>query len=185
LETFPPTDPQLDALLDDALAAGDAPAGLNDRILAVTADRLPGRADDISEDAPAVIGKIGGGFAWRSLAAVLLFALILGGVWVANQDPADTPPDGPVATGDGGVDTQPHVATLDTPKIDRALDQLAEAELDAEWIDDRIEFLSMQVTWAQGDGGAGVWGDGALESLDTAIARETFDDVADEMEWYF
>lgn len=168
------TDPQLDALLDDALMADDLPAGLNDRIVAATAGRLPGGADD----APAVIGRIGGGFAWRSIAAVLLFALVLGGVWVVNQDSGITP------TPSGGSGTEVLV-NADPAKIETALEQLAESELDAEWIDDRIDILSMQVTWAQDAGDSGVWGDGAFESLDTAIARETFDDVADEMEWYF
>lgn len=187
-ENVSPTDAQLDALLDDALAAGDAPAGLNDRIVAATAGRLPG----VMDDTPAVIGSLGGGLVWRSIAAGLLFALVLGGVWAVNQDTGETPPE-PLAVG-GHVEaaseptstaTTTATAVVDTPKIDRALDQLAEAELDAEWIDDRIEFLSMQVTWAQDAGDAGGWGDGAFDSLDTAIAREAFDDVADEMEWYF
>lgn len=168
-----PTDPQLDALLDDALMADDLPAGLNDRIVAATAGRLPGGADD----APAVIGRLGGGVAWRSIAAGLLFALVLGGVWAVNQDSGITP------TLPGG-DTEALV-NVDPAKIETALEQLAASELEAEWIDDRIELLSMQVTWAQDAGDSGVWGDGAFESLDTAIARETFDDVADEMEWYF
>ncbi|MEM9915206.1 MAG: hypothetical protein AAF911_09600 [Planctomycetota bacterium] len=170
-----PTDPRLDALLDEALSPGDVPAGLNDRILAATADRFTKDVDD----APAVIGKIGGGFAWRSIAAVLLFALILGGVWVANQD-AEPGNNGTLAGGETVERTQ-----LDTTQIESVLDQLAEAELEADWLDDRIDILSMQVTWAQDKRDAGVWGDGAFDSLDIAIAQETFDDAADEMEWYF
>ncbi|MEO0514323.1 MAG: hypothetical protein AAF086_03400 [Planctomycetota bacterium] len=185
LDESTPTDPRLDALLDDALAAGEVPAGLNDRIVAATADRLsPAQAAD---DAPAVIGRLGGGFAWRSLAAGLLFALVLGGVWVFNQQPASTE-IGPLAHNGNGHhrgDDEAVATAADAPKLDTALAQLAEAELEADWIDDRIAMLSMQVTWAQDAGDAGLWDGGALDSLDTAIARDTFDDVADEMEWYF
>ncbi|MEM1109205.1 MAG: hypothetical protein AAGH99_11015 [Planctomycetota bacterium] len=163
-ETNPPTDPKLDALLDEALAPSDLPAGLNDRIFAETADRLPG----VYEEQPVVIAKIGGGYPWRSIAAVLLFALVLGGVWVANQGEKMVHPS--------------DLNAAAAEQIENALDQLAEAELEAEWIDDRIDILSLQITSAEG---SAVWGDGSLESLDSAIARETFDDVADEMEWYF
>lgn len=185
-----PTDPRLDALLDEALAPSDAPAGLNDRILAATSDRFTATQNH------AVIGRIGGGFPWRSAAAVLLFALVVGGVWLIQRD-ADNATDpgnvGPVVvnpTGDGEVTSTPI-------KLETALDQLAEAELESDWIDDRIDILSMQVAWAEdagngggsgstgGTGGTGGWGGGAFESLDTAIARDTFDDLADDMGLYF
>ena len=118
--TDPRLDPRMQALLDEALSPGDVPAGLNDRILAATADRF---TEDV-DDAPAVIGKIGGGFAWRSIAAVLLFALILGGVWVANQD-SEPGNNGTLAGGDTVERAQ-----LDTTQIESVLDQLAEAELE-------------------------------------------------------
>lgn len=171
---FTPTDPALDGLLDEALAAGDAPAGLNQRILAATTKRLP-RAG--GHDAP-VIARLGEsrGFMWRSLAAVMLFALLIGGVWWGNRE-ADAPTDS--AGGGNG----PAVVVIDEPiNVGPALAHLAEAERDTAWVDDRIELLSMQVAWADD---AGLWGDGALESLDTAIARSAFDELADEWELYF
>ncbi|MBB6430149.1 hypothetical protein [Algisphaera agarilytica] len=168
-----PTDPRLDALLDDALAPADLPVGLNDRILAATADRLPGGKSETFEEAPAVIGRIGGGVPWRSIAAVLLFALVIGGVWVANQE-SDTTDPVPPTHNVAGVD--PSVA------LESLLAELAETENEVEWIDDRIDMLSMQVTLAQDTEG---WGDEALDALDNAIAMDTFDDIADELEWYF
>lgn len=191
-----PTDPRLDALLDEALAPEDAPAGLNGRIVAATADRLPGRADQ----APDVLATIGGGFPWRSAAAALLFALILGGVWLTRQDADDPGAVGPVALHPIDDEDQPAVV-LAPIEVETVLDQLAAAELESDWIDDRIEILSMQVAWAEnlgggktgasgdaggsGASGGGGWGVGAWESLDTAIARDEFDDLADEMELYF
>ncbi len=115
---------------------------------------------------------------------MLLFALVLGGVWVFNQGPGTTvipPMDHHAHTGGGTTVATP----VDGSKLSNALTQLAEAESEADWIDDRIAMLSMQVTWAEDAGDAGLWDGGALDSLDTAIARDTFDDVADEMEWYF
>ncbi|MEM9418944.1 MAG: hypothetical protein AAGA25_07850 [Planctomycetota bacterium] len=170
-----PTDPRLDALLDEALAPGDLPAGLNDRIFAATADRLPGGKNEIAEEAPAVIGRIGGGVPWRSIAAVMLFALVIGGVWVVNQSGDDSDAQG--TAGEQVVQDEPVEADLES-----LLAQLAESENEVEWIDDRIDMLSMQFSLAQETDG---WGGEALDSLDNAIAMDTFDDIADELEWYF
>ena len=62
------------------------------------------------------------------------------------------------------------------------LDQLARAERDADPIDDRIQLLDAQVSWVEVDD---FWGEDGLESLDKAIAREDFDQLADDLELYF
>ena len=163
-----PTDARLDALLDEALAPGPAPAGLNERIVAATADRL---ADGGPHAGHPVLGRIGGGFAWRSVAAVLLLGGVVGGLFVVNRG-SDPVPSG-----------QAHVNVVDTTQdVYQGLDQLADAALHGEAIDDEIALLSMQVSATDLPG---VWAQDALDSLDTAIAFEEFDELHDELELYF
>ena len=67
-----PADVQLDPLLDEALSAaaasGGIPDGLADRIVAATADRLPGRRRD-------VIGRIGPARLGTAIAAAAAIAI--------------------------------------------------------------------------------------------------------------
>ncbi|MEM7627051.1 MAG: hypothetical protein AAF333_15755 [Planctomycetota bacterium] len=161
------TDPQLDALLDEALAPEAAPAGLNDRIVAATVNRLP---DDDARIQNPVLGHIGGGgFPWRSVAAVLLLGGVVGGLlWVGGETKRP-----------GGIEDS-DVATVETVQL--GLDQLADAALQAESIDDDIALLSMQLSAVQEPG---IWEQDALESLDTAIAFDEFDQLYDELDLYF
>ncbi|MEO1237835.1 MAG: hypothetical protein AAFX76_13695 [Planctomycetota bacterium] len=44
--------------------------------------------------------------------------------------------------------------------------------------------MSMQVAWAD-DATEGVWAQGAIESLDTAIVRDQYETLSDELDLYF
>ncbi|MEL7089329.1 MAG: hypothetical protein AAGL98_12965, partial [Planctomycetota bacterium] len=179
------TDPQLDALLDEALAPAPgispgntsetAPAGLNDRILEATVDRLPGGR--VTESNP-VIGRIsGGGFPWRRIAA---FAAVLTlGVLIGRQYVLDSRPDR-VTPFPGDLRTAYYKPLF--PTLDDGLDQLADAALDAEPIDDEIAWLSIRLSATQTPG---IWEQDALDSLDAAIAFEEFDELQDELDLYF
>ena len=167
------SDPQLDGMPNDALAAEEVPAGLKQRILDATEDRLP-------TDAPArggVIGFIGGGLPWRSVAAVVVLGTVIGGLLMINPDRASDP-----TPGDSTTVTQHTPAANPLPHVQAGLDQLADAEFRDELIDDRIELLSMQVSWAQAED---FWADDAMDSLDSAIALDELDLLAEEMEYYF
>jgi hypothetical protein len=178
----PDHDPQLEALLDDALAPSPAPPGLHRRILDATAHRLPGHAD--ASRSTGVIGRLGFGARWGfAAAAVLLLAGVVLTFWSMNE-PGTTPP-GPGPIADGQTTTSDPVLdeTEDDPDLlAPVLTRLAEAELAAEPIDDRIDLLQMQLAWVETDG---VWAEDGLESLDKAIARHEFETLADDLELYF
>jgi len=174
-------DPRLDALLDEALAADELPAGLNDRIVSATAARLPGAVvsgavlPGVLPGAGAVIGRIGGGLRWRGLAAAVLLSVVVGGWWLVDRGSSpgnSTAPGQTIAVAD----------PLAPAELGEVFDQLARAEREAEAIDDRIDLLSMQVAWAQTPG---IWAADALDSLDAAITRDEFELLADDLEMYF
>lgn len=167
------TDPRLDALLDEALAPDAVPTGMNDRIVAATVDRLPGGS---TAHASPVIGRIGGGgFPWRSVAAVLLMGGVAGMFFMAYHIP-----DKPNLLHEGPFPPIANVEPIEAVHL--GLDQLADAALQAEPIDDRIALLSMQLSATQTPG---IWERDALESLDAAIAFEEFDELHDELDLYF
>lgn len=165
------TDPQLDALLDEALAPGEVPAGLNQRIIAATVDQLP-QHHAPETDSP-VIGRISSGSQWRAAAVLLLLASVCGAFFAAFNSQDNQNYGMPFVGG-------PNVADLET--VQEGLDQLADAALQAEPIDDDIAMLSMQLSATQTPG---FWEQDALDSLDNAIAFETFDELQDELDLYF
>lgn len=71
-----PTDPKLDALLDEALGGEQVPAGLSERIVAQTRDMLPARRTS-------VIARIGPAPV-RAVAAAVILAATVGVVVVAS-----------------------------------------------------------------------------------------------------
>ncbi len=202
-EEVQPTDPRLDALLDEALAPADLPAALGRRILEATADRLPQR--------PRVLARLG--FlrvpAWRAAAAVALMAFVGGALFLTSRPASEggggvaiLPPEVFVnpSDGSGSEDFGRRLAGAESPlpdgaalpisprelaAIQRGLDRLAAAEIGAEPIDDWIELLGLQVSMTGSASGAGVWGEGAFEAIDTAIAREEIDTIAYELSVYF
>ncbi|MEM6459330.1 MAG: hypothetical protein AAF710_08075 [Planctomycetota bacterium] len=164
------TDPVLDALLYEALTPDQAPDGLNERVLAATTPRLGGAP----EDRPAVIGRIGvGRSAWRFAAAA---ALAIGVGWLA------WPSGGPVTPGPGG-----DALVVSPEAIEADLARLAAAEAEAAWLDERLELLAWQVESADAADprAAASWDADPFESLDRAMAFETYETLVDEAAWYF
>ncbi|MEM8738381.1 MAG: hypothetical protein AAGG38_07895, partial [Planctomycetota bacterium] len=142
-------------------------------------DRLPRPGEDDLPDRPAVVGRIGGEIPWRPVAAAVVLALLLGGVWLAKplktHEIARLPTDPP---------TPANASTVAAVEVAAGLQRLADAEQAAEPIDDRIAWLSTQVAWAD-DATRGIWTEDALDSLDTAIARDQLDAAVDELDLYF
>lgn len=183
------SDPQLDALLDAALEPEAAPAGMNQRILAASEAALAERAH------PVVAGRIGGlgrQAAWSAVAAALLMAGLIGALWFANQNTSVPGGDDFVAIKPTPTDdaTRDDLAPRDTPLLTRQelaieLTRLAEAERQADAIDDRIGLLSMQVSWTNSSDLSDPWSNDELMSLDDAIVFEEFEALAQDMEMYF
>ncbi len=179
-------DPVWERRLDRALhrdAEGHAPdAGLSERIFRATAGHLPGRAPakEVSSaersPAPAVAGRVGA-WAWRSLAAALVLA---GGVALLMLADERASSDAVRV-----IAAAPPASPLDVTQLEADLAALGEsawAGSTGDILDDQIDLLSMQLSWAGSDG---VWAEDALTSLDKAITRETFDELADQIELIF
>ena len=187
----PPSDPELEALLDTALAPAPLPAGLEAKILAATDPGVRALAPQmvLSRRSP-----------WRLALAAAAGVALIGGIvtayvnlggsadapQVAVQPSPVAPPSVDSATQTAGA--QPDVvetSALDhvsLAAIQRELDRLAAAELSADTIDDRIELLSMQVRMTDSDG---FWSQKSMDSLDTAIVRDELDQLAMDLEIYF
>jgi len=117
-------DPALDALLDEALAPGQPPEGLGERIVAATAGRVAARRRP-------VVARLGGGIphpALRIAAAVLIAAGLIGLIYL-NTRPAPADP--------------PALAQLE--QLNLAADA---SHQQAEPIDLQIEAFALQVTLA-------------------------------------
>ena len=190
----PEPDARLQQLLDEMLAAEPSPPGLDRRIFAATVDRLP--RPSAQRPAPDILARIG---PWGRLGVAAAAALLLAGtlvsLWSVDQP---RPVDGPTVAVEPPAQPSPTqqidpspttVAAAPTPQtaggavsLRAVLDQLARAERDADPIDDRIQLLDAQVSWVEVDD---FWAEDGLESLDKAIAREDFDQLADDLELYF
>ncbi|WP_428388332.1 hypothetical protein [Mucisphaera sp.] len=82
-----PSDPLIDGLLDEVLSPGEAPAGLEQKILAQTTPMI--------EQPPAVLAKVTPGrWVWRGVRIAALLALVAGVGWAVlsqTQSPATNP----------------------------------------------------------------------------------------------
>jgi hypothetical protein len=180
------TDPQLDALLDEALAPGPAPAGLDERIVDQTRSLLPAdRADRgvlAAAEPVAVAGRIGfGGRPWRAAAALLLAGALATAAFFAVSSNGS----GGSATSGDPIDT-PGTHAAAAASLPDALERLAAAEAQTqrrdEAIDDRIAWLEMQLDWAESDD---LWARDSLAALDRAMAGEASEQSREELDLYF
>lgn len=140
----------LGSLLDGALAAPAAPAGLADRIVAATAPHVARRANRspvLARIGPALLG----------LAAVMAFATAAS-LWVAaTTDAPRSSPTGPLAENTVEPEALPLVS-------------FAESELD-----DQIQLLALYVDVV---GARQVWS-GPGDSMEEAAVSEGFESLAD------
>lgn len=159
-----PTDPQLDALLDQALAAGDVPGDLQDRVLALTdpamntlldealaADAAPeglqtrvlagiDRALDAQQ--PAVLATIGSRRPWLGYAAAAAVVLATGIAFYFIAWPAGNAPNTIAQNPD---DHAADEATLAALEADTALDT------EITTLQNRILTVSDEPIWGHDD----------------------------------
>lgn len=152
-----PSDPQLDALLDEVLKPADPAADLATRITAATLPKLKQRGQ---VEHVGVLAKLSPSH-WR-MAAAVAFA-VLAGVWAVWV----TQPTGVVEPGSNGT----------LAAVRSELSELAAADQpDPAVIDQQIEALAMQVELTQA---GGLWSQDAVEeaALDLQLQRLTSDSV--------
>ncbi|XAL98193.1 hypothetical protein OT109_11350 [Phycisphaeraceae bacterium D3-23] len=164
----PDTDPQLDALLDQALDAGDVPADLQGRILALTDPAMNTLLDEAlapheapagletrilakldldtagaEHDAPSVLATIGPRRAWGGYAAAAAIVLATGLVFYFTMGPA--------------TNTDTIAVDPDAAEIVAAEESLASLETDTELdteidtLQDRILNVSDEPIWGGDD----------------------------------
>ena len=129
-------DPQMEALLDEALSAESVPGGipedLADRIVEMTSDSLPGarRGADVADRRPGVIARIGPARI-RALAAAIVLAASVGVVLLSVLIARDA-------------------RDIAMVKIDvRAIDQY---ESPADPMSEELALIDMQIQLAMNDG---------------------------------
>ena len=172
-------------------------------------DRTPAPTPGVAHPPrPMAIARLGGGGAtWRFAAAATILLGTAVGWWVLGDGPASshvnpsTP--GPVADAGGGVappapGTVADSAAAEVPGAGAAVPAVEgiaalEAELvrlgdqplaspSPDVLDDQLDLLAMQLSFAGSDG---VWADDAIVSLDKAMARDEFDTLSQQMDLMF
>lgn len=134
----PPCDPELERLLDEALAPGDMPPDLVARILARTQDRLPGRRH--------VLARIGPYLLSRGIAAAVIVSATAGLIGTATlivRDARD------LVAVRSGLDSLESLALSTPAAIDRVADPVETTPTALPAIDTRQlgqEFLDAQNT---------------------------------------
>jgi hypothetical protein len=154
-----PTDPQLDALLDEALRPTEASADLADRIVSATLPYLPGQSS-------AVVARIGPRLTPSLLgvaAAVGLVASVGIALWFTGSSP--TTPTNSLA-----------LLHEDMAQINQAMSSTADQQ-----IDEQIDVLNLQVSLAEST----VMWVSQDELLDLAITHYELDRYAEDLEFMF
>ncbi len=182
-----PTDPRLDALLDEALAPQDWPDAARQRAYAAVlaantaAQSIAHDAPTADPDASPVLARIGGSLAWAVAAAVALGTAIVA-ISLTGSDPSDDgnaviveAPDAsasPAALADAealGSELQVWSAYARAVAESRAWDETA-------WVDDELELLHTQVALTSSEE---LWGhDDPWESLEVADLQRELDAMA-------
>ncbi|MEM9415198.1 MAG: hypothetical protein AAGA29_06960 [Planctomycetota bacterium] len=135
------SDPAMNALLDEALAPEDAPAGLETRILA----KLGVDAASSRDETPAVLATIGPRRGWVGFAAAATIALATGLVFYATTPGPDSS-TGPIALDpDTPPDASPDEAFASLDGINTELDT------EIETLQSRILNVSDKPIWGGDD----------------------------------
>lgn len=164
----PPTDPALDALLDQAVSHGAPPMDpkLSRRIVAQTLPMLPRRGGVLAR---ITSGIVPGGA--PTLMRVAAAVAIIVGAWVAvtvmNQD-RGTVPQQPLAVNNQSED-QFAAIELELEQIDRAVEQGNTR------IDEQMDVLALRIDLASAEGVWGTPGQDTSERLSDAVTGFEFD----------
>lgn len=154
-----PIDPQLQALLDEALAPDQVPVDLAKRIARQTSPQLL---------RPSVAGRLF--VAMRAAAAIVLVATVTAAFWSVSHRTVDAP--GLMARAD-----EIQMLAQDLAEWDMVTDQS-----ESEPLDDQIAIVAMQVDLLQQLETAI---DGGQELVDQTVTNQQLDELVGQMQLFF
>lgn len=144
-------DPELDAMLDEALSPPQPPAGLTDRLLTATRPQL-GRRSVVARIGP----RLAGGRAWRGWSIAAMVLIVVGaGVWMSLMRKVS------------GI------------TLEDGLDEVAAADVTRDTlIDHQLDLLALQVDLARADA---VWLSTEEETFEEAIEQYELESFATDV----